>query len=121
MPAKSRKARSESLTRYSTGAPEFFQRFLRWTHAAFLEVLDALPDTFVFVGSRSDIQETLIRLSVLHYRFRLAVNRKDHRLLGLLKLFQELRWIAAKRGHCLYISFEIEHSSCPSIPAWQRV
>ena len=62
----SRRARSVSLTRYGTGAPERFQGFARRAYAAFFHIFEALADTFRSVGLRRYIEQPLTGFGILH-------------------------------------------------------
>src|SRR5229473_1220834 len=106
----SRKARLVSLTRYFMDAAEHFQSFTRRTYAAFLYVLKPLTDTLNRVGLRSDVEQALIGFSILHNRFRLAVNGKNQRPLGFLEALHEFSRIAAECGHRLNVFLNVEHT-----------
>src|SRR5258708_10065682 len=108
-------ARLDSLTRYSTGAPELFQRFSRWKHSAFLEVLNALSDTLLFIRLCSDIQQALIGLGVLHDCFGFSVDGENDGLLAFFQMSQGRGWIPPKCGHRLNVAFDIEHMNLMGI------
>jgi hypothetical protein len=109
MPAKSRNARPESLTRYPTAAPEFFESFPSRPSAPFSEVFNSLPYALSFIGVRRKVQQSLIGFGILHDRFGLSVDSKNQRFSRLFQMFQEFRRIAAKCRHGLNVFFDIEH------------
>jgi hypothetical protein len=53
-------------------APEHFQGFARRTHATLFHVFEALPDAFVCICLRGDIQQALIGSGILPDRFGLS-------------------------------------------------
>jgi hypothetical protein len=91
-------------------AAEQFKGFARWTDAALLYVLKPLADTLNRVGLRSDVEQALIGFSVLHNRFRFAVNGKNQRPLGFLEALHEFSRIAAECGHRLNVFLNVEHT-----------
>jgi hypothetical protein len=107
----SRKARSVSLTRYGTIAPEHLQSFVRGVRATLLYILKALPDSLKSIRLRGNIQQALIGFGILHNRFRLSIDGKHQRSLGLLKLFHEFPRIAPECRHRLYIFLDVEHKA----------
>src|SRR5713226_6221704 len=106
----SRKARLVSLTRYFMDAAEHFKSFARRTDAALLYVLKPLPYSLDGIGLRRDVEQTLIGLSILHDRFRFAVNGKNQRPLGFLETFHEFSRIAPEGGHGLNVFLNVEHT-----------
>ena len=99
----SRRARSVSLTRYGTGAPERFQAFARRTYAAFFHIFEAFADTLGSVGWRRYIEQPLIGFGIWHDRFGLSVDGKNQRFSRLFQMFQEFRRITAKCRHGLHL------------------
>src|SRR5690242_8989291 len=99
MSAKSRNARSESLTTYCTDAPKFFKSFSCRTCATFLEILDSLPNTVGLVGLCRQIQQSLVGFRILHYRFGFSVNGEDYGLLRLFQLFRKFSRVSPERRH----------------------
>jgi hypothetical protein len=91
-------------------AAEQFKGFARWTDAALLYVLKPLADTLNRVGLRSDVEQALIGFSILHNRFRFAVNGKNQRPLGFLEALHEFSRIAAECGHRLNVFLNVEHT-----------
>jgi hypothetical protein len=91
-------------------AAEQFKGFARWTDTALLYVLKPLADTLNRVGLRSDVEQALIGFSVLHNRFRFAVNGKNQRPLGFLEALHEFSRIAAECGHRLNVFLNVEHT-----------
>jgi len=91
-------------------AAENVQSFPRWTHAALLYVLKPLPDSLDGIGLRRDVEQTLIGLSILHDRFRFAVNGKNQRPLGFLETFHEFSRITPECGHGLNVFLNVEHA-----------
>ena len=112
--SRSRKARSLSLTRYCTGAPEFLQSLTRRTHAALPYVFESLTYPFARIGLGGDVQKTLVSFGVLHNGLGFAVNRKNQWALRFLQVLHELSRIATESGHGLNVFFDVEHLGAPS-------
>src|SRR5713226_9317563 len=89
MASISRRARSVSLTRYGTGAPQRFQGFARRAYAAFFHIFEALADTFRSVGLRRYIEQPLIGFGILQDRLGLSVDGKNQRFSRLFQMFQD--------------------------------
>src|SRR5438045_9429648 len=107
----SRKERLVTLTWYFMDAAEQFKSFARRTHAALLYVLKPLPDSLNGIGLCRDVEEALIGLSILHDRFRFAVNGKNQRPLGFLETFHEFSRIAPECGIGLIAFFIVDHTN----------
>ena len=106
----SRKARLVSLTTYFMDAAEHFKSFARRPDAALLQVLKPLPDSFNGVGLRRDVEQMLIGFSILHDRFRFAVDGENQGSLGFLETLHEFSWIAPECGDGLNVFLDVEHA-----------
>jgi hypothetical protein len=88
-------------------AAEDFKSFPSRTHAALFYILKPLPDSLNGVDLRRDVQQALISFSILHDRFRFAINGKNQRPLGFLEAFHEFAGIASKCGHGLNVFLDV--------------
>jgi len=78
--------------------PEGFERFTHRRHTALGHIFKALPDALFTICLCCNIEQALIRFSVLHYRYGLAVDRQNNRALRLLELLKKRHGIIPKRG-----------------------
>src|SRR5260370_4244264 len=102
--------RPVSLTRYFRDAAEDVQSFARRTHAALFYVLKPLPGSLSGISLRRDVQQALIGFSILHDRFRFAIDGEDQGSLGSLQTFHEFTRIAPECGHGLNVFLDVEHT-----------
>jgi len=84
-------------------APEGFQGFPRGKDAAFGHIFAALPDAFFGVCPRRNIEQALIRFSVLHNRGGLAIDRQNNRTFRFLELLEKCRGMVPKCGQGLNV------------------
>jgi hypothetical protein len=84
-------------------APEGFQGFPRERDAAFGHIIASLPDAFFGVCPRRNIEQALIRFSVLHNRGGLAIDRQNNRAFRFLELLEKCRGMVPKRGQGLNV------------------
>jgi hypothetical protein len=92
-------------------AAELFQGFPRRAHPTLLYILKALTDSLQCVGLGRNIKQALIGFGILHHRFCFSIDGEDQGLLGLLKMLDKFRWIAAKSSHGLNIFLYVEDES----------
>jgi hypothetical protein len=83
--------------------PEGFQGFSRGRDAAFGHIFASLPDAFFGVCPRRNIEQALIRFSVLHNRGGLAIDRQNNRAFRFLELLKKCRGMVPKRGQGLNV------------------
>jgi hypothetical protein len=89
---------------------EFGKEFLHVSTFALLGFFEALANAFASVGKGGDVEESLIRLGILHNSGGLASDREHNRPFGFLKVFQKVARPAAEGGQRLDILCDIEHS-----------
>jgi hypothetical protein len=71
-------------------------------------VVQALPDCLVNIGAGSDIEQPLVRFSILHYSLGFAVDGQYYRPLALLELLEELGRLAPKVCQRLNVFRDVE-------------
>src|SRR6266849_3391492 len=108
---RSRFARVVILTRYAMRGFEFRKEFLHVLILSSLSLFQALANAFASVGEGGDVEESMIRLGVLHNSGGLAFDREHDRPFALLKLFQKVPGPAAEGSQRLDILCDVEHSS----------
>jgi hypothetical protein len=89
---------------------EFRKEFLHVLILSSLSLFQALANAFTSVGEGGDVEESLIRLSVLHDSGGLSFDRKHDRPFALLKLFQKIPGPAAKGSQRLDILCDVERN-----------
>jgi hypothetical protein len=67
-------------------AAELGEYLFSWPSPTVSDVVQALPDRFVNIGSSGDVEQSLIGLSVLHDSLSLAVDGQHYWPLALLEL-----------------------------------
>jgi hypothetical protein len=78
-------------------APYLVKHLSGRSRAPARHILQSLPDALFGVCLRSNVEQPLISLGILHDGGCLSLNRKHHRSLALLELFHEVAGPAAKR------------------------
>ena len=91
-------------------APKRRKKFARGVRTASLHVFSPLANSLKNIGLRSDIQQALIGLRILKDGFSLSIHGQDERPFCFLKVLKEFSRIAAERGHCLDVFFQVEHA-----------
>jgi hypothetical protein len=79
----------------------------------FLRILQALPDTFLYVGARCNVEQSLIGFGVLHNGRSLALHGKHYGALAFLELFHEIARPAPERRQRLNVTRDVKHGSAP--------
>src|SRR5215469_7685345 len=87
---RSRSAREVILTRYAMRGFELGEKLPRGPGLSFFRILQALPDTFLGVGTGGDIEKVLVSFSILHDGSCFPLNSENHRALAFLKLLHEV-------------------------------
>jgi hypothetical protein len=95
-------------------AAEVFQSFPCRPHAAFFDILKALPDSFNHVSLRRNVEQVLISFGVLHNGFRSAIDGENQGSLGFLEMLHELDGIAPECRHRLNVFLDVEHTHLTS-------
>jgi hypothetical protein len=94
--ANSRSARAVMLTRYAIPGFKLVEKLTDWSCTAMCYVVEPLANTFLSIGARGNVEQTLIGFGVLHHGCCFAVNREHYRAFGLLELFHEVAGRPAK-------------------------
>jgi hypothetical protein len=81
----------------------------RRPHSSLPCVLQALPDSFLRIGARRNVEQPLIGLGVLYDGGCLTLDRKHHRAFAFLKLPYEVARTATECRQRLNILDDIEH------------
>src|SRR5258708_12842084 len=92
------------------------EKLLRGPGLSFFRVRQALTDTFLNIGAGSNVEQTLIRLSILHDWRGLSLHSKHDRALALLELFHEVAGASAEGGQRLVATRHCTHSLRPHLP-----
>jgi len=71
-------------------------------------VVQALPDRFVNISARGDIEQPLILFGVLHDSLGLAVHGQHYGALGFLDLFEKLSRLASEGRKRLNVFRDID-------------
>jgi len=87
--AKSRSARTVKLTRYGMGGFELFKELARRTGPSHPRLLETLPDAFVSIRTRRNVEQALVRRCILHHGCGLAVDGQHDGAFALLQMLQE--------------------------------
>jgi len=67
----------------------------------------------MYIGARSNVEQSLIGLCILYDGLGFALYGKNHGLLALLELFHKVAGAAAKRRERLNVFCDIEHGEPP--------
>src|ERR1700680_5302094 len=76
-------------------------------------VSNPLANAFYCIGTRSNIEQALISLGILHNRRRFPLYREHHRAFTLLELFQEVAGTSAKCRQRLDVLGDVQHGLAP--------
>jgi len=106
--AKSRCARAVMLTRYAILGFKLVEKLSDWSCTAMCYVVEPLANTFLSIGARGNVEQTLIGFGVLHDRCSFAVNREHYRAFGLLELFHEVAGRPAKCSQRLNVTSDVQ-------------
>src|SRR3984957_8298907 len=101
-------ARVDSSTRYAIAPAQLVEHLAGGPSSAVIDVVQALPDRFVNVGARSDIEQPLILFRVLHDSLRLTIDGQHYGPLAFLDLLQKFGRIAPKVCQRLNIFRDVE-------------
>ena len=78
-------------------AADLIEGGFRRRSATMRNIVQALTDAFAGVGTGSEVEEALVGFGILHDGCRLAVDRQNHRTLGLSQLLHEVAGSPSKR------------------------
>jgi hypothetical protein len=78
-------------------AADLIEGGFRRRSATMRYIVQALTDAFAGVGTGSEVEEALVGFGILHDGCRLAVDRQNHRTLGLSQLLHEVAGSPTKR------------------------
>jgi hypothetical protein len=90
---------------------KFFEELASGPRSSVGDIVFALPERLVNVGPRSDVQQSLVRFSVLHHRFSLTVNGQNYRALTLFQLFEKFARLPPEICQRLNVLRNIQHRS----------
>jgi hypothetical protein len=88
--------------------------FLSRAGATVRHIFKALPDCFMHIGARDNIEKPLIRFRVLHDRFRFALDGQYDWPFGLFELLHKLAGIAPESCDRVDVFRDVEHGK-PSL------
>jgi len=77
---------------------EFPEKLLGWPGPAFAHVLQSLPDPFLGVSLRREIEQALVRVRILNDCGSLSVHRQHNGALALFDLLQKFAGAATESG-----------------------
>jgi len=89
-------------------AAELGEYLFGWPSPAMSDIVQTLPDCFVNVGSRGDIEQPLILFRVLHDSLSLAVHGQHDGPLALFDLLEKFARIAPKVCQRLNVFGDVE-------------
>jgi len=74
-----------------------------------IDVVKALSDCLVDVRAPGNVEQSLIRFRVLHYRFGFAVDGEDDRPFALFKLLGKFAGLAPEGGQRMNVFRNVQH------------
>jgi hypothetical protein len=110
-----RLARAVSSTWYAILYADLVEDLPRGAGAAVRQILQALADAFGGTGLGRQVEQVLVRFSVLHHGGGPAVHRQDDGTFGLPEMAHELRRVIAEGGHGLNVFGDVHRRAVPAV------
>ena len=101
------------LTRYAILGFKLVKKLSGWSCTAVCYVVEPLANTFLSIGARDNVEQTLIGFGVPHDGGSFTINREHYRAFGLLELFYEVAGRPAKCSQRLNVSSDVQVFNSP--------
>ncbi|HLI81761.1 MAG TPA: hypothetical protein VKV03_17360 [Candidatus Binataceae bacterium] len=89
--------------------PKLFEEFASWPGSAVGDVVGALPESLIDIGARGNVEQSLIRFRVLHYRLGFTIDGENHGPFALFKLLEKFAGLASEGGQRMNVFRNVQH------------